>query len=358
MPVPGSDVYIVDDPVGGSAPITTDTLFLLSPDAPDTPTVQRAANTGEAVLDAQLRAYFADGGRSCVIQGYGADPRPSLEEAIALLPPDAGQVVAPEAVTSANLITIADGAWANNKVALLNGPPGAADSALVTLAGLVVAGADGRGAGLWADTAQYQGLTPSDVDDVPFTITVAALIAHNDRVTHNPNLAAAGKRGGSIALGVSAGVRTDASRTTLNLAQVNTAKIVNNGVRNYGFRTLVDLDTLPQWWDLSGSRTVMWFRSRAAQIDESVVFDQIDGQRVLLDRYEGALRSALKELYDLGALYGVTPDAAYTVDTSPSVNPPENIAEGEIAATVRLKVSPYAEHVVTTIVRRPITSSL
>lgn len=360
MPVPGVDTFIVDDSLAGAVATATDGLYLLSTAGPATPTAFTSADSGDDTLDAQLRAYFAEGGKSVTVQGYSADgvALPTLADAIAMLPPNPGQVVAPEVVTTPEHILVADGAWARNKVALLNGPGNATDTDLTTLADALVSGADARGAGLFADVAQYEGLVPNTTDSVPWTITVAGMIARNDRATGNPNLAAAGLRGISVAQGVT-DPRDDGRRQTLNESQVNAAKDVYGSLRNYGFRTLADLTTLPQWWDLSGSRTVMAFRAQAAAVDESFVFDQIDGQGALLDRYESQLRAAAKGLYDLGALYGATPDDAYNVIVrDESVNPVAQLAEGTVSAKVLLKVSPYAEHLITNITRRALTATV
>jgi hypothetical protein len=159
------------------------------------------------------------------------------------------------------------------------------------------------------------------------------------------------------ALGIS-DPKDDTRRGALKNAQVNTAKDVWGSIRNYGFRTLADLTTLPHWWDLSGSRTVMAYRAKAAAIDEDFVFGQIDGQGGMLSRYEGRLRAAAKELYDAGALFGATPDEAYRVDVGESVNPNEDLAAGEVKANVFLKTSPFAEHLVTNITRRALTATV
>lgn len=359
MPDPGFDVLVVDDPLGGEDALATDTLYLLSPYGPASPTQFRRADSGQATLDAQLRAYFRDGGKSVFVQGYDALPAalPDLATAIGLLGIAPGQLVAPEVVTAPELIIVGEQGWAKNKVALLQGPTGATDAALTTLATSLISGGDLRGAALFADTGVQPALTGGGTENVPWSVTVAALIAASDRRTGNPNLAAAGKRGISLALGVT-DLRNDTRRQALKDAQINTAKVVGGRVRNYGYRTLADLDTLPQWWDLSGSRTMMAFRARAAAVDEDFVFDPIDAHRVLLDRYESRLRAEAKDLYDVNALFGKTPDEAYKIDTSDTVNPIDELAVGEVASQVRLKTSPFAEHLTTTIVRRSLTAAL
>jgi hypothetical protein len=359
VPVPGFDTYVVDDPNSGVAATATDTLYLLSAaaTAPATPTVFKKADSGDATLDAQLRAYFALGGRSVYVQGVGdGTPNPLLADAIAALPAGPGQVVAPESVTSADLIALA-GVWPGGKVALLQGPSTATDAALETLAGAVIAGADARGAALFGDYILMPSAT-GGTDLIPLSLIVAALVARNDRLFKNPNLAAAGVQGRiDGALGVQ-DLRDDTRRGTLKDAQVNTAKDVWGSIRNYGFRTLADLDALPHWWDLSGSRTVMAYRARAAAIDEDFVFGQIDGQGSMLARYEGRLRAAAKELYDAKALFGATPDDAYRIDVGETVNPVEELAAGEVKANVFLKTSPFAEHLVTNITRRALTATV
>lgn len=363
MPEPGHDTLVIDEPLSSGASTATDTLYLLSPNGPAEPTPTRQADTGNAALDAQIRAYLADGGRSLVLQGFDAVPNllPPLADAIDLLPAAPGQLVAPEVVTSAELITLADKAWDRNKVALLGGPAAATDAQLITLAQAVIAGTDARGAALFADVAQYPD-GAGGTDDIPWAITVAALIARNDRLTGNPNLAAAGKMGISRALGVT-DLRSDARRAALYAEQVNTANVIPVGsLRNYGFKTLADLETLPHWWDLSGARTMMAVRARVAAVDEDYVFGQIDAHGITLERYRSAIKTVLRDLHRIGALFGVTPADAYSVETGDisdpddPINPHEDLAQGEVKAQVTLRTSPHADHITTTLIRRAITA--
>jgi hypothetical protein len=368
MPNPGVDVYVIDEALGGGAELATDTLYLLSANGPAAPVRKTKADDADTTINNYLRAYFMEGGRSVYLAGY--DPtgatKPTPANAVKGFGAGPGQVVAPELVTSADMIAVGDAAWGANKVYLANGPTSATIAALQTLSTAVRAGSTtgGRGIALFAGTASYPGATAGAANvSVPWPIAVAAMCARNDRTFLNPNLAAAGRRGVSRALGftqVAAGTATEytsADLETLKAAQVNAAARRNNEIRNYGFRTLANLDLLPHWWDLSGSRAVMAFRARAAAIDEDVAFDQIDGNRVLLDRYESLLRDSLADLHRRGALYGASPSDAYSVDTSDVVNPLDAIARGEVTATVRLKTSPFAEHVVTNIIRRALAAA-
>lgn len=369
MPIPGADVYVIDSAIGGGVPLQTDTLYVLSAAGPAIATKRTQANDADATINNELRAYFHETGRAVYVAGY--DPagttKPTPANAIAALPPGPGQVVAPELVTSADIIAVADACWNTNKIYLANGPTSSTIAQLTTLANAVRSGSTtgGRGVGLFAGTGAYPGATSGAANvSVPWPIAVAAMIARNDRTYLNPNIAAAGVRGKSAALGITQVGAAGATAYTTSEIQalrnigVNVARVMPGGeIRNYGFRTLANLDMLPQWWDLNGSRTVMSFRADAAAIDEDLLFEQVDGQRALLDRYEGLLRDRLAELHRRGALFGASPADAYGVDTSDRVNPSELLAIGEITAEVRLRISPHAEHVVTNIIRRGITAA-
>lgn len=364
MPTPGVDTYIIDQPISARQAAETDTLYLLSSQtgAPATPTEFLKGNSGVAALDTQLRAYFEAGGGRAVVQGYsGANP--ALADALALLPAGPGQVVAPEAVASADIITIAGAAWSANKVYLANGAASSTDSAITTLAQAVIAGAtDGfRGTGMWVDTGRHSPITGNTPDNVPYTLTVAGLIAAQDRQTGNPNMVPGGVNGygpGSF-LGV-VDARTGARRTTLSAAgiQVNCAAAADRGTTNYGFRTLANLTAMPHWWDFSGSRTVMALRARLAAVDEQFMFAQIDGQGQTIARYGSECKRVCAELYQAGALFGVSQGDAFQVDVGPAINPVAQLQAGVLTAQVRAKVSPFAEHIVTNISRRPLTAAL
>lgn len=360
MPTPGYDTYIVDEPTSGASATATDTLYLLSTAGIATPVAKTKADTGDATLDAYLRAFFAVAGRgsSVVVQGIGdGTTLPTPANALALLPPGPGQVVAPESVTSATLIPLL-AAWSQNKVLLANGASGLSDAQLATLSAALIAGGDGRGAALFADYYQFPQVDGTGTDNIPAALIVAALCARNDLRFKNPNVAAAGVNGiVTQALSLTR-EHTPAEIATLKGGQINAAKKVSGQFRNYGFRTLADLTTKPLWWDLSGSRTVMAYRAMAAAIDEDFVFGQVDGVGTLQGRYQSRLETAAKQLYDAGALYGASPDEAYRVDTSPTVNPVAAIAAGEVTGQVYLKTSPFAEHLVTNITRRAITATV
>jgi hypothetical protein len=353
-PVPGHDEYIVDDPVSGSSANGTDTLYLLSTSGPATPTVKSQADTEDDTLNGYLRTFFNVAGKGCtvVLQGVGdGTTLPTPVSALALLPEGPGQVVAPEQVTSAQILALIEGAWPQNKVVFANGASNLADSALETLSAALIAGTDARGAALFGDYWTFPSPAGTGTIQVPAALVVAACCARNDLTQKNPNIAAAGLNGipaGAIGLNTS---RSAAAIETLKTAQVNCAKYVSPTYRNYGFRTLADLTTLPLWWDMSGTRTVMAYRAAAAAINEDFVFAEIDGKGAMLGRYQSRLEDAAKQLQDAGALYG------YSVDIA-DVNSLADLEEGDVVAQVYLQTSPYAEHLTTNITRRDLSAAL
>ena len=357
---PGVNVVIVDEPWAGADPTATDTLFLLSTAGSATPIRYYGADSGDATLDTYLRIYFNEGGQSVVVQGYGdGTSLPTVEDAMAALPPGPGQVVAPEITGSTAIASIADLAWDQGKVSLFNGGTTDTDGTLGTLVDDVKAASDGgcRGAILYADLATYAGVPPVTSVQVPWTIPVAGMIAGRDILTGNPGDAAAGLHGISTADSILA-ERTTPARNALRLAQVNTARTVYGQIRNYGIRSMADTETLPMWWNWWGARVIMSYRARAQVVGEDFMFAQIDGQGKTIGRFNDRLAAEAKELWQLGALYGNDPSEAYRIDTGPTVNTTNSIQNGELKAKCYLRVSENAEHIVISLIRRALTASV
>lgn len=356
MPDPGVDTYILDEALAGSDPTSTDSLFLLSPDGPATPTPVYSPSDLEPESDTltnQLTAYYIDGGKSVIVQGYGdGTTLPEPTDAIDLLPAGAGQVVAPELVASDDLVPIIDKAWNAGKVVLCNGTTADTDTTLSTLAQSIISTSlGGRGAALFADIATYSvpGQPPATFQ-VPASISVAAMIARQDLLTGNPGDAAAGVDGISNALGVLA-ERSTAARSTLKTAQVNTFRTVQGTLRNYGIRTLADLTNLPLWWDFWASRTIMALRQRCNAVAEDFVFQQIDGDGVMIGRFNQRITDECKALQDAGAIYGNGDTPGYVVTTDDTVNTTSSIQAGQLTAKVQVKCSPHAEHITVNLIR-------
>jgi hypothetical protein len=366
--VPGIEATIVDEPnVGPGAPTATDTLFLISADtaAPAVPTeISNATQmrvdypTGTtlwAEVDAFLNESATPAGGSRVIAVQLVSGLSGLADTLALLPASLGpgQVVAPTIVAASDHADIAEWALATNRTFLANGPSAATDAALITIASTIQASGFGRCAGLFADTAIIPGVGAS-TRQVPWAVVAAGIIARNDILTGNPNLAPAGNRGIAVyALGI-LDERTDAEMTTLNAAAVNVARApVGGAPRTFGFKSLADPDTLPQWVQLTGYRVVMDILANSAAASGSILFDQLDAKGLTLAKWHGLLATRCLELLRVGALFG-NELTAFTVDTGPGLNSPAQIALGRAQAGIKLKTSPYAEQLDIAITKQPI----
>lgn len=352
----GADFELIDEPVSPDVAKLTGRPHLLSTNGPASPVTTSRANTGNATVDAQLEVLLDGGCSEVVLQGYGAS-LPTLAQARALLPAGPGSVLAPEAVTSADLIICA-ASWGEGKVFLGNGPSGATTGALVTLAGAVKAGVDGRGTGLWADWITH-ALTVGTAN-VPATLGVAAAIARNDEASDGNTAKAAKGKNGVIKGGQSVvnGVRSVADVNTLATAQVNTVKVLGSEIRNNGYFTLADLTKLKHWWDLGGSRVVMDYRAKCAALSEDSDGDTIDGNGEALDRIKSLREGELERLHLVGALFGESPSKAFRVDVGPKLNPLSELQAGRVVVRTFLRTAPHITHVLDQTIRRPITATV
>jgi hypothetical protein len=367
----GVDLDIVDDPPPSTAPTATDTGYLIHSTAQVTspaevrelnsPAIAREVYVGEAALLAATDTFFATGGSRLFVSPLGESEGAAAD----LFPASAGpgQLMAPEVVAAVDIATLRDWAWDNNRIYVAQAPDGATDVALTALADAVIDAAGGRYAMLEADTLLVPGTAPGATREVPASVAKAALMARSDRVTGNPNLAAAGNHtpgaAGQVdyALGIK-GERSIASQKALARAQVNCFRTVNNRVRSYGYWTLADLDLLPQWWDMGGSRLIMALRAEEQAVAEEMMFGQVAADGGFLDRYKAALSGVLSAYQRLGAIYGTEENPGYKVDVSAQVNPLTNVARGLITAVILVKTSPFAAELKLTLTRRAITEQV
>lgn len=260
-----------------------------------------------------------------------------------------GSVSYPGDVTSALQQYLVEHAAANNRIALLDATDTATVSTLVSQANTVKALPGARWAAIFGPNAIVPGVIDGTTREIPYVCVQAGMMARQ----LNPDVPAAGVNGiANYATSVKRDF-TDSDRDTLNSAGTNVARNMFGGVRTYGFRTAADSATLSNWISLSGSRTIMAIKAQANGIAENHVFASIDGKGVELSKFNGDLRGMLLQFYKMGALYGETPQEAFFVDTGAQVNTPNTIANGELKATIGVRVSPFAELVEIDIIKVP-----
>jgi hypothetical protein len=255
-----------------------------------------------------------------------------------------GQVTAPGLITSTVQDALLAHVDANKRVALLDAPD-SADPLVVGAAATAFLGRDqARYAAMFAPWAIYPGSAAGVTVQVPYSAVQAGLIARSDAATQNPNLAAAGVNGitrGAVGL---TQAWSDQERQALNETGVTVSILKYGTIRTYGARSVAGPAELNWMW-FGGAREVMSVAHQADAIGENYVLQQIDGQGVLFSQFNAALKGMLLEHYSRGALYGATPEEAFSVNTGSSVNTPATIAAGEVHAVIRLKTSPTAEWV-------------
>ena len=216
---------------------------------------------------------------------------------------------------------------------------------------------NGRHAALFGPWAIYPGVAVGTERHIPYSAVEAGIIARND-ASGNANLAAAGNQGVSnLASGLTVSY-TDAEYAAMNEAGFDAAKVVHGVVQTYGYRSLADPDLQPEWESFGWSRLNMAITAAAEAIGERYVFRQIDGRGLTIAQFGSELRAMLLQFYLEDALFGETPDDAFDVDVGPQVNTLERIANGELHAVLRVRMSPFSEWVVIEIVKVATTESV
>jgi phage tail sheath protein FI len=270
----------------------------------------------------------------------------------------AGIVSQPGRVTSAaHLDTLAHAA-ANNRAAVLDGVDTPTVATLTALATADRAGLNGRYGALFAPWVVIPGLTPGTTRTVAPSGLVAGLISRNEGLL-SPNAPAAGDNGvARYAIGLSQSDFIDADRATLNNGGVDLIRILSAQTKVYGWRSLADPNTEPDWLNFGNARLFTAIAADALTIAEAYVLNQIDGQGLLISQFGGDLTAMLLTYWNEGSLYGTTPDVAFAVDVGDQVNTDATIAAGELHAVLAVRMSPMSEFVIIQVVKVSITQSL
>ena len=270
-----------------------------------------------------------------------------------------GQVWAPGKTDPDMQASLMVHASSHDRVALLDAPQGADVATLTAIGAALRDQVTDRYASLWAPWVTCPGVAVGTTRVVPWSSIQAGMIARADAAAGHANTAAAGDNGQSFfAINVTQAF-TDADRQNLLYAGVNTVRLRYGTVRAYAFRSLSDQNGLnAPWVQFNHGRLNMQIIADSEEIGEEYVFSQLDGRGLTIAAFHGELNGMLGDLFDLGALYGDTPDDAFDINTSPSVNTIETISNGELHAILSVKMSPHAELVEIEIVKVALTEAL
>lgn len=268
-----------------------------------------------------------------------------------------GQVFAP-GITDADVHeALLTHASTHNRVALLD-MPNTGD--LGTIEAAATAATDtglGDHGAMFGPWVRIPGSVANTARFVPYSAAQAGLEARRDRIA-SQNVPAAGR---SFPLSYAMALAyefSDDDRTELNGYGVNVAHTVGAVRETYGYRSLADPDSQPNWLQFNYSRLRMAITAHAEDVGETFLFSQIDGKGLKLSEFGSAIAGMLLDFYVLGSLYGDTPEEAFRVDVGSSVNTAETIAAGELHAVAGVRMSPHAEMVVIEFVKTPITQAV
>ncbi len=253
-----------------------------------------------------------------------------------------GQVSAPGATTAPVQTAVLDHAAATNRVAYLDLPDTATVASLVGAASGLAQTTSGWCGQVFAQWAVVRGAASGVTRTVPYSAVQAGIQARGDVTRPWCDAPAAGDRGilPPFVVGLSQ-TWTDGQRAALNDAGIVAAINDSGDLKTYG---AVGLGT-GVWRQHHACRVRMKAEAELADVARHFVFRTIDGQGRTQGEFRDALRGRLMDGHTSGAIYGLTADDAFTVDTSDSINPPESKAAGELHAAVEITISPVGERV-------------
>lgn len=271
-----------------------------------------------------------------------------------------GQVSMPGRTSDTAHTQLLAHASSHNRSAVLDLPDNRTPATLKTSATNARQGAapDERYGAAFAPWIVTPGILRGTSRTVPPSAVVAGIIARNE-AGYGADSPSAGVRGVSrTAVGLSQDPYTDVERDDLNTSSVNIILTRFGVVTVYGWRSLVNPTSDPDWIDFGNSRLRMAITAEASEIAEQFVFEVLDGQGRTLSAFAGALTGMLLDYYNQGALYGAAPNEAFVVDVGPQVNTPETIEANELRAMLNVRMSPMAELVTIQIVKTPVTQAV
>jgi hypothetical protein len=304
------------------------------------------------------------GSNYILVGGSSATPNDDdLEAALSDTSTDLGpgQVCAPGKTTDPSHLILANHALAFNRVAILDAPDTADVTTLIGAADAVFDNSNKRSrfSGLFAPWVVVPGEVTGTTKRVPPSPIVCGVMSYNDGHGLNPNEPSAGPNGVvRTAVGASQSWDDD-DRRELNQSGVNVIKTQYGLTKIYGYRTLADPYNDKNWLPLGNVRLHRLIVALSAEVGEWFVFRMIDGKGVLIGDFGATLSThVMLPLFNDRALFGDTPDQAYRVDVSGSVNTPETLANNELHAVITCRMSPFGEDVYIEIVKLLVTEEI
>lgn len=251
-----------------------------------------------------------------------------------------GQVSSPGRTTAEAQKNLLTHASTYNRVALLDGTDTATVGTLTAQAATLREQSTARYGGLFAPWAVIPGLTLGTTRTVPYCAVQAGLTARSDGASGNSNLAIAGEERGvaRYATGLSQAGWTETERGTLADAGVNVARVIGGAVVTYDDLSLVNGVVDDTYLLLSNNRCIMQIKSGANEVGRKHLFRQISLNEIA-DFGNDINGDVLLPLFDKEALFGETPEDAYTVQVSDPVNTEKTIGEKKLKASLSVDIT-------------------
>lgn len=140
---------------------------------------------------------------------------------------------------------------------------------------------------------------------------------------------------------------TAAEWVALNDAGVSVVRTSNSNLRLYGWKTLAAPDDVTNLQGAQFRDVIDRVAVGCQRIADEFVGRTIDGKGQALGEFAGQLTGFLSGMS--AAFFAGTDDPGYVVDVGPGVNTTANLAAGDIAAAVGVRLAPTAEFVTITI---------
>ncbi len=269
-----------------------------------------------------------------------------------------GVVAAPGMPGETYGATLIAHAKANRRLALLAGPTDETSAEAADAAEDLI-GADGEYAGyFWPAIVIPDGSTTRVISPEGYVAGVRARTLRTDGAWRVPAGEAA------IARWVldTAQPVSKAIGDALDEAQVSVIRPnIAGTTRLYGWRSL---SNNLQAYPLLNARDVLnWITLACEEALEPFVFRTIDGDGLLLGQVESTLVGILDPIRAAGGLYprkvnGEQVDPGYSVDVGPSVNTEVTLADNQLHAVVKVRISPTAQVIELTISKAAHTAAL
>jgi len=276
-----------------------------------------------------------------------------------------GQVAAFGQTTTARHNQLMSHGFNRNRTPLLDFTDTATKATLITEATALRGDEGDDDSAVFAPWATIEGLTKGTTRTVPYSAIQAGLEARSAAAGNPANKPAAGENGicPAFVLGLSQPAWSREDREALNDAGVNVAREMLGGVRTYGYRTLADpLDDPFDLVNLANARQDMQIQAEANVVQERWQFANITSFNIA--EYKSQLTALLEKFEREGALFpeldssGNVIGPSFAVDTGPTVNTQETIADKRMRAKLSVRYAPYAELVEIELGRVPLSASV